>query len=104
MRPVRENRLKHWLNRFRWTQPMQAHTEMPGLAHQRLQQQSQQQHEHVLQELGQIHGVSSAVVLRDGDIVVGTHGRRGLTKFLLGSVAERVVSTASCPVVTVRGK
>ena len=37
-------------------------------------------------------------------IVMGTHGRRGLSKFLLGSVAERVIATASCPVVTVRGK
>ena len=37
-------------------------------------------------------------------IVVGTHGRRGLSKFFLGSVAERVVATAPCPVMTVRGK
>jgi nucleotide-binding universal stress UspA family protein len=37
-------------------------------------------------------------------IVVGTHGRRGLPKFFLGSVAERVVTIAPCPVVTVRGK
>jgi universal stress protein A len=36
-------------------------------------------------------------------IVVGTHGRHGLPKFFLGSVAERVVATAPCPVVTVRG-
>lgn len=37
-------------------------------------------------------------------IVVGTHGRRGFSKFFLGSVAERVVATAPCPVMTVRGK
>ena len=37
-------------------------------------------------------------------LVLGTHGRTGLSKFLLGSVAERVVATASCPVLTVRGK
>lgn len=36
-------------------------------------------------------------------IVMGTHGRTGLTKLFLGSVAERVVGTASCPVLTVRG-
>jgi nucleotide-binding universal stress UspA family protein len=36
-------------------------------------------------------------------IVVGTHGRRGLPKFFLGSVAERVVTMAPCAVVTVRG-
>ena len=35
-------------------------------------------------------------------IVVGTHGRRGLSKFFLGSVAERVIATATRPVVTVR--
>lgn len=35
-------------------------------------------------------------------IVVGTHGRRGLSHLLLGSVAERVVREAPCPVLTVR--
>jgi universal stress protein A len=35
-------------------------------------------------------------------IVVGTHGRRALSRFLLGSVAERVVRTAPCPVLTLR--
>lgn len=35
-------------------------------------------------------------------IVMGTHGRRGIKHFLLGSVAERVVRTAPCPVLTVR--
>ena len=37
-------------------------------------------------------------------IVIGTHGRTGLAKFFLGSVAGRVVSIAPCPVLTVRGK
>jgi nucleotide-binding universal stress UspA family protein len=37
-------------------------------------------------------------------IVMGTHGRSGLPRFFLGSVAERVVRAASCPVVMVRGK
>jgi nucleotide-binding universal stress UspA family protein len=36
------------------------------------------------------------------DLIVGTHGRHGLPKFFLGSVAERTVVTAPCPVVTVR--
>jgi nucleotide-binding universal stress UspA family protein len=35
-------------------------------------------------------------------IVVGTHGRTGLSHLLLGSVAERVVRSATCPVLTVR--
>lgn len=34
-------------------------------------------------------------------IIVGTHGRAGLTHLLLGSVAERVVRSAPCPVLTV---
>jgi nucleotide-binding universal stress UspA family protein len=35
-------------------------------------------------------------------IVVGSHGRSGLAHVLMGSVAERVVRKASCPVLTVR--
>jgi universal stress protein A len=35
-------------------------------------------------------------------IVMGTHGRAGLNHLLLGSVAERVVRLATCPVLTVR--
>lgn len=37
-------------------------------------------------------------------IVMGTHGRTGLSHLLLGSVAERVVRSASCPVLTYRTK
>jgi nucleotide-binding universal stress UspA family protein len=36
-------------------------------------------------------------------IVVGTHGRRGLNRALLGSVAEKVVRMADVPVLTVHG-
>ena len=35
-------------------------------------------------------------------IVVGTHGRGAVAHLLMGSVAERVVRTAPCPVLTVR--
>ena len=35
-------------------------------------------------------------------IVIGTHGRGGLAHMLLGSVAEKVIRKASCPVLTVR--
>jgi universal stress protein A len=35
-------------------------------------------------------------------IVMGTHGRQALAHLLMGSVAERVVRTAPCPVLTVR--
>jgi nucleotide-binding universal stress UspA family protein len=35
-------------------------------------------------------------------IVMGTHGRGAMAQLLVGSVAERVVRTAPCPVLTVR--
>jgi nucleotide-binding universal stress UspA family protein len=35
-------------------------------------------------------------------IVIGTHGRTGLARLLMGSVAEQVVRRAPCPVVTVK--
>lgn len=36
-------------------------------------------------------------------IVIGTHGRTGLRRVLLGSVAARVIALASCPVLSLRG-
>ena len=35
-------------------------------------------------------------------IVMGTHGRRGLSRLLMGSVAESVVRESPCPVLTVK--
>ncbi|BDV42338.1 universal stress protein [Geotalea uraniireducens] len=35
-------------------------------------------------------------------IVMGTHGRKGIDHFLFGSTAERVVRSATCPVMSVR--
>jgi nucleotide-binding universal stress UspA family protein len=37
-------------------------------------------------------------------IVMSTHGRTGLTRALMGSVAEVVVRRASCPVLTLKAK
>jgi nucleotide-binding universal stress UspA family protein len=37
-------------------------------------------------------------------IVMGTHGRTGLSHLLMGSVAERVLRTAHCPVLTVKAR
>ena len=37
-------------------------------------------------------------------IVMGTHGRRGISRALLGSVTEMIVRTSPIPVLTVRGK
>lgn len=35
-------------------------------------------------------------------IVMGTHGRRGVAHLVMGSIAERVVRDAPCPVLTTR--
>jgi nucleotide-binding universal stress UspA family protein len=41
----------------------------------------------------------------DADLIVmGTHGRRGLTRFVVGSVTEDVLRRAPCPVLAVRPK
>ena len=45
--------------------------------------------------------VGTATELGVGMIVMGTHGRHGLPRALLGSVAEKVVRTATCPVLTI---
>jgi nucleotide-binding universal stress UspA family protein len=37
-------------------------------------------------------------------IAMGTHGRTGLTRAVVGSVAARVIRLAACPVLTVRGR
>jgi nucleotide-binding universal stress UspA family protein len=50
-------------------------------------------------DLGIIHAARERSA---GLIVMGTHGRSGLGHVLLGSVAERVVQLAGCPVLTVR--
>lgn len=63
-------------------------------------------------------GITTETALRDGTpdraiveyaneegidlIIMGTHGRRGLERYLLGSVTERVVRRAETPVLTVR--
>jgi len=46
--------------------------------------------------------VDYATVTGTGLIVMGTHGRTGLAHLLMGSVAEQVVRSAPCPVLTVR--
>jgi universal stress protein A len=50
---------------------------------------------HAIVEYARGHGIDL--------IVMGTHGRTGVSRALLGSVAERVVRSAPCPVLTVPG-
>jgi nucleotide-binding universal stress UspA family protein len=47
--------------------------------------------------------IATAERLKADLIVVGTHGRRGLSRAFLGSVAEKVVRGSSVPVLTVHG-
>jgi len=55
-----------------------------------------------------VEGNPATEILRVADmtnadlIVLGTHGRRGIKRFLMGSVAEYVMERATCPVLTVR--
>jgi universal stress protein A len=46
--------------------------------------------------------VAAAADLKADLLCIGTHGRTGIAHFLLGSVAERIVRHAPCPVLTVR--
>ncbi|MCH7519744.1 MAG: universal stress protein [Candidatus Dadabacteria bacterium] len=56
-----------------------------------------------------IHGMSEAVTISQYAaknnidlIVIHTHGRTGISRFLLGSVTERVISSAQCSVIAMR--
>lgn len=69
-------------------------------------------------KIASVHGVEAIGEVRNGDpadeilayteeidadaIVAGTHGRSGIERRLIGSVAERLVRHATCPVMTVR--
>jgi nucleotide-binding universal stress UspA family protein len=57
----------------------------------------------LLLEQGRIWDVLASVMQRENTdlLVLGTHGRGGLKKLALGSVAEEVLRLASCPVLTV---
>ena len=45
---------------------------------------------------------NAAKKLKADMIIMSTHGRTGLSHLFLGSVAEKIVRTATCPVLTVR--
>ena len=50
-----------------------------------------------------VAAIVEAAKMRKADLIVmGTHGRGALAHLVLGSVAERVLRTAQCPVLTVR--
>ena len=59
-------------------------------------------HAAVLRDVSAAPGLVRYAVDKDIDLIgLGTHGRRGLRRLMLGSVAEELVRTAPCPVLTV---
>ncbi len=78
-----------------------------------------QTHLDILQDRYKDRGPAVTTMLRDGIpweeinavaaeigadlIVIGTHGRRGLARALLGSVAENIIRTATTPVLVIHG-
>jgi len=79
--------------------------------------------EHALEDLREVaveHGLTLTTVLRRGLpeeeileyvdeneidlLVMGTHGRRGIERYILGSTTERVLRQSSVPVLAVRGQ
>jgi nucleotide-binding universal stress UspA family protein len=51
---------------------------------------------HTAKRLGELAARTGAAM-----VVIGTHGRTGVRKLVMGSVASQVISTAPCPVLTV---
>ena len=79
-------------------------------AHAELQKSLQGVHESWLAkgvdlEVELIEGAPYAAIVEEAAqcdlVVMATHGRTGFQRFVLGSVAERVVRTAPCPVLTI---
>jgi nucleotide-binding universal stress UspA family protein len=69
----------------------------------RLEEHLRESPHKVMSPVGDISDVLFRLV-RDNEIdllVLGTHGRSGVTKLLMGSVAEKIFRLASCPVLTV---
>jgi nucleotide-binding universal stress UspA family protein len=95
------------------------HPELPAETVTRIQELSEATAQKSLADLGARVGAAETV-LRHGDtadqilqaarelhpamVVMGTHGRRGIGRFLLGSVAAEVMRACPVPLITVRAK
>lgn len=59
----------------------------------------------IISDFDNEHGVeiaSFAESIDAGLIIIGSHGRKGLSRLILGSVADKVVQHSKCPVLVVR--
>ncbi|MCB1045451.1 MAG: universal stress protein [Acidobacteria bacterium] len=94
----------------RWLSPLEVGSSMDVVMQQRLAEQLDPHMDRTMNIVQQVsEGESVPLVIRQyaeeinaAMIVMGTHGRRGLQHFLMGSVAEEVVRLAPCPVMTIR--
>jgi universal stress protein A len=81
---------------------------LSGPAHERMRQQCSRLFGRQPHAVQVAFGSASETIVsvaseQQGDLIVmGTHGRTGIRHLLLGSVAERVVRSAACPVLVVR--
>jgi universal stress protein A len=80
-----------------------ARTKLERLARQRVNGKARYEVEVMLGDPG-VEVLQVAKRLGANLIVMATHGRKGLRRLVLGSVAEHVVREASCPVLTVSPK
>jgi nucleotide-binding universal stress UspA family protein len=110
-------KLVHFLDELAYLTGFEASGQVAGLARQHAVQVLSQaaeiaqsagvQHEELLLETpgrGLGHAVAEAVREWDADlVVVGSHGRRGFDRLILGSGAEQVVRLSPAPVLVIRG-
>lgn len=86
-----------------WSQYAEERSELQGLARNELEKQLQGLHHEILFPEGDAcEEIEKLIESKRADLLVmGTHGRSGVAKALLGSVAERLFRQASCPALTV---
>lgn len=90
------------------------HVEEPGVAAERapskavafwLQAEPERVVHKQVRSLGVVATISNAIEEAAYDLIVmGRHGHAGVRRFLVGSVTDEIVRTASCPIMTVRGE
>ncbi len=80
-----------------------AHAKLEQISHRKLKAETSYEL-HMLTGNAAVEILQAATRLGVDLIVMATHGRTGLRRLALGSVAERVVREAPCPVLTIRPK
>jgi nucleotide-binding universal stress UspA family protein len=86
-----------------WPEFARAEEERAQAERERMEQRLKEVSHAILMRFGEVWDVLSRLIQENHIdlLVVGTHGRTGLKKFLMGSIAEKIFRHASCPVLTV---